>query len=1040
MKKNLLFFIFAFVNISLAMAKTAIVATTFILGGINYEVIAPNSVKVIAFDNGEGGPPPFGKTAKTSVVESNVHSGTVTIPATVTDNSITYDVTAIGDNAFSNSRNLLKVILPVSITSIGQSSFSSCGSLRSVNIPASVASIGNSSFSGCYALQQVNCDVTSPIVINANVFNIPLANVTLIVPNASISLYKSADVWKNFGTITDMVHTVNGVSYVITSSNSVKLIANSGTKYTGSITIPNSVLIGCCIYTVTDISIGAFNQCYDLLEYICNIETPLVIEQSLFYNINSFTGTRLIVPTASLAAYKSATIWKNFESIIDSTPFTVDALSYEITAPNEVKLVTNVNNKYSGSITIPASVDYNSTNYIITAISKSAFYQCYNLNQYKCNISTPLVINPSLFDNVDDLSLARLIVPTASIDAYKNTAVWEDFGTITDVEPFTVNGLVYEITSPTTVRVVENLIDSYTGSITIPSTVINNSIIYDVTAIKPTSFKYNEAITSVTIIGDKITAIDDETFVGCSGITSFTIPNSVTSIGESAFSETGITSITIPSNVTFIGEYAFSYLGLTSIVLPSSITTIGNGTFSGCQNLTSITFNGTVTSIGNYAFNRTGFSSFDIPNTVTSVGRSAFDSCENLSSVTIPSSVMSIGESAFSGCSQLEKIVIPNSVTSLGDYAFSSSGLTSIVIPSSITSIPYACFSSCEDLRSVMIPSTVNEIKDYAFNNCRKLVLVTCDIVSPLPIRYVFSNSYNATLVVPTVSLSDYRMTDEWKEFKIITDSAPFVVNGITYEITSASTVKVRSSIGNQYSGSVSIPENVTYNSIIYSVTAIGNEAFYECYNLTSISIGSSVSTIGDYAFYNTGLTSVVIPNSVTTISEGAFNSCEDLGSLTIGEQVTTIQDYAFAGNENLTSVISLMTTALTISSTVFQYVDQSNCSLTVPTTSLVTYQAAAVWKDFSPITGSSTLGINDLNRNNSVSIYPNPVQNELFVSSKNIDKTTVQVIDINGNVVIQKTLSSSVNSVDTSILVKGMYLIKLNSNEGIVIQKVIKN
>lgn len=1023
------------------MAKTTIVPTTFIVGGINYEVTAPNSVKVIAFDNGSFKQiASVNKTSKVTTGSPISYTGTVTIPATVTDNSIPYDVTAISDYSFSNSNNLLKVILPASITSIGQGAFSGCSSLRSVNIPAAVTSIGNSSFSGCYALQQVNCDVTSPIVINTNVFSIPLANVTLIVPTASISSYKAADVWKDFGTISDMVHTVGGVNYVITSPNSVKLIANSDTKYTGSITIPNSVGIGCCIYTVTDISSGAFNKCYDLLEYKCEIETPLLIDQSLFYNIYGFFGARLIVPTASLDAYKSAPIWKDFETITDVAPFTVDGVTYEITSPTEVKVVSNVINIYSGSITIPATLNYEGNTYTVTGISKSAFNNCYSLNQYKCNIAVPLTVDPDLFSNIYNISTARLIVPTASIDAYKNAAVWQDFGTITDVEPFEVDGLNYEITSPTTVRVVEKLTNWYTGLITIPATITYNSIIYNVNAIKGTAFQYNDDITGVTINSTTITAIEDESFRQCSGITSFSIPSTVTSIGEYAFNETGITSIVIPSSVTSIGEYAFSGLGLTSIEIPSSLTTIEDGLFSNCRDLNSITFNGSVTSIGDYAFSSTGFSSFNIPNTVTSIGRSAFNYCENLSSVTIPSSVVSIGDSAFSGCSALETIQIPTSVTSLGDYAFSSSGLTSFIFPSGITSIPYACFNSCNSLTSVTIPSTVTEINDFAFSSCNNLVLVTCDIFSPLPTSNVFSNRHNATLVVPTASLSDYKNEHEWEDFKYFVDVAPFVVNGITYEIISPSTVKVRSSIGNEYSGSVTIPASVTYNTITYEVTAVGNEAFRECENLTSFTIPSTVTSIGEYAFIETGLTSVVIPNSVTSIGYYAFAFNENLASLTIGEQVVTIGDGAFSFNNNLTSVTALMVTATDINNTVFEYVAQADCSLTVPSASVSSYTGQVEWAKFSPITGSTTLSTKDLNSNNSVSVYPNPVQNELFISSNNVDKTTVKVIDLNGNVVIQKILSTSVNSVDTSILTKGMYLIQVSSNEGTTTKKVIKN
>ena len=127
-------------------------------------------------------------------------------------------------------------------------------------------------------------------------------------------------------------------------------------------------------------------------------------------------------------------------------------------------------------------------------------------------------------------------------------------------------------------------------------------------------------------------------FSGCSGLTSLTIPSSVTSIGESAFSGcSGLTSLTIPSSVTSIGESAFyGCSGLTSLTIPSSVTSIGESAFSGCSGLTSLT----------------------IPSCVTSIGESVFFGCSGLTSFTIPSSVTSIGWGAFCGCSGLTSIYV----------------------------------------------------------------------------------------------------------------------------------------------------------------------------------------------------------------------------------------------------------------------------------------------------------------------------------------------------------------------------------------------
>ena len=241
------------------------------------------------------------------------------------------------------------------------------------------------------------------------------------------------------------------------------------------------------------------------------------------------------------------------------------------------------------------------------------------------------------------------------------------------------------------------------------------------------AFRGCSGLTSITI-PDSVTSIDDGAFYACSKLTSVTIPSSVTSIGKETFySCSGLTSITIPDSVTSIGDSAFYRCsGLTSITIPDSVTSIGSSAFNGCSGLTSITIPDSVTSIGYRAFwGCSGLTSITIPDSVTSIGDAAFRSCSKLTSITIPDSVTSIGESAFSGCSGLTSITIPDSVTSIGDYAFSDcSKLTSVTIPSSVTSIGKETFYRCSGLTSVTIPDSVTFIGDHAFWYCSKLTSV----------------------------------------------------------------------------------------------------------------------------------------------------------------------------------------------------------------------------------------------------------------------------------------------------------------------------
>ena len=210
----------------------------------------------------------------------------------------------------------------------------------------------------------------------------------------------------------------------------------------------------------------------------------------------------------------------------------------------------------------------------------------------------------------------------------------------------------------------------------------------------------------------------------------------VVAIGAGAFQfKYSLTSVTIPNSVTNIGDYALAYCGLTSVTIPSSVTSIGDGAFRAEYCLAAInvdSLNGYYSSLDGVLFNKsqsvllqcpagkTGI--YTVPNSVTSIGDAAFEVCGHLTSVTIPNSVRTIGARAFSNCNGLTSMTIPNSVTTIGDQAFSSCfGLASVTIPNSITSIGSYAFDSCKSLTSVTIPNSVTSIGIWAFNGCTGL-------------------------------------------------------------------------------------------------------------------------------------------------------------------------------------------------------------------------------------------------------------------------------------------------------------------------------
>jgi ribosomal protein L32 len=256
---------------------------------------------------------------------------------------------------------------------------------------------------------------------------------------------------------------------------------------------------------------------------------------------------------------------------------------------------------------------------------------------------------------------------------------------------------------------------------------------------------------------DKNYKIKSYAFYGCSGLTSVTIPNNVTSIGGGTFSNcSSLTSFTIPNSVTSIGGYAFEGCSsLTSITIPDSVTSIGGYAFEGCSSLINVTIPDSVKSIDYGTFsNCSSLTSITIPNSVTSIDDGTFSNCSSLSSITIPNSVTYIGYYTFEGCSSLTSITIPDSVTAIDMFAFSNcSSLTSITIPDSVTDIDLYAFSGCSSLTSVTIGNGVTSIGNSAFDGCDSLTSVLFKKTSGWKVYYY-------TGKVTSISSSDLSNTE----------------------------------------------------------------------------------------------------------------------------------------------------------------------------------------------------------------------------------------------------------------------------------------
>ena len=402
--------------------------------------------------------------------------------------------------------------------------------------------------------------------------------------------------------------------------------------------------------------------------------------------------------------------------------FIFDEIEYEVlrSGSDQVRVI-NITNKGLSEITIPSSVvPYRGSTqkFFVYEIGEAAFDGCKCLR--KISISETI---DTINCNFKDCTLLHEIIVSEANTSLK-----------------LIDGVLYNhslIFCPHKKRMIK-----------IPDSV---------TKIGDFAFKGCRNLESVTI-PNSVTKIGDGAFEDCSSLESITIPDSVTEIGKGVF--LGCTrlreivvekgnnhfrlidgvlyndsvsklircpikenSITIPNSVTEIGEGAFSGCSsIESLMLPESVTVIGQYAFHGCSCLESITIPDSVTEIGEGSFWRcSSLVNITIPNLVTVICDYAFWGCSSLESVTIPNSVTEIGEGAFGGCSSLESVTIPNLVTEIGEGAFQDcSSLECIMIPESVTGIGDWAFYGCTALSSVIIPKTV-KIGTGVFEYCPKL-------------------------------------------------------------------------------------------------------------------------------------------------------------------------------------------------------------------------------------------------------------------------------------------------------------------------------
>ena len=660
----------------------------------------------------------------TVIGQSQDISGEVVIPSNVTYMGQSYNVTGIGDYAFTDCNSLTDITIPEGVTEIGEAAFDNCNNLTSAILPASLTSIGYYTFSYCYNLTSITIPVGVTSVESYAFYR--CSNLTIYCeaksrPNGWHTWFNVSScpiVWDclNNSIANDgyMYAVIDGMRYRIIDGEAN--IISQPTSVRGDIVIPSKILYNGDVYAVT-IAANAFYNRNDITSVVIN-EGLTSISDSAFYGCNNLVSITIPASITEIA-YDAFNGCNNLEAIYITDIAAWCSIRFASYSPepqsNPLYYAGNLylNGNLLTELVIPSGV---------TSIVDYAFYGCNSITNII--ISEGVVgIGDYAFSGCSNLQSITIPESVTSIGWYVfNGCDNLEAVYISDISAWLAIDFGNEFSNPL----------YYAGNL-----YLNGNLVTEL------------------VIPEGVVSVGDYTFYGCSSLNSITIPASLKNIEEDVFrgcnnlNAVYINDITAWCTINFSNSlsnplyYAERlYLNgdlLTELVIPEGVTSIGDYTFFNCESITMVV----------------------IPEGVTEIGRLAFSYCDSLMSITIPTSLTRMGYEAFIDCIKLEavyisdiaawcaidfngsfsnplfyaenlyfngdlvtELVIPEGVTSIGSEAFGNySSLESIIIPESVTSVGTAAFSGCTGLTSIVIPESVTSVGDYAFRGCSNITI-----------------------------------------------------------------------------------------------------------------------------------------------------------------------------------------------------------------------------------------------------------------------------------------------------------------------------
>ncbi len=605
--------------------------------------------------------------------------------------------------------------------------------------------------------------------------------------------------------------------------------------------------------------------------------------------------------------------------------FQQDNICYRITESNTVKVTyqytTTPRYRYSSAtaITIPKTVTYGGTTYIVAGIDDNAFEGTTNLTKVTMAVNGNMVkMGDNAFKNCTGLQEVKLYVDFIGASAFSGCT-----------------------------KLAKVDMEEYGRQI------------------GEKAFENCTALTHVICPRNNNLSIDKSAFSGCNNLSRVDVSsiyrwlygtygniasNPLYTGAHLYINNQEVTSITIPNDITVINAYTFAdFEHLKSVTMHNAMTRIESYAFYGCSGLTSVNLGTSIKTIGEYAFkNCTSLTSVTIPNSVTEIGSYAFNECNALQTITIGTSLKKIGDNAFERCTSLTNATIPNSVTEIGSYAFNEcNALKTINLGNGLKTIQGYAFWKCSNLQSITIPNSVTEIGAQAFAYCYAMKSVSMGS----SVAKIGSGAFVADTLLTQVKITDVAA---WCNIEYggynNTGNPLYYAKRLYVNNVSADNLVIPE-------GVVTIREetfvnctnlrNITFPS---TLTEIGIEAFKGCVNLNDFTLPQSLKAIHIDAFSDcTSLTCVSIPAAVNHVGDRAFINCTGLKRLGIGGAVTLIGATAFKNCSALEYICSDIQTIAntTLRNSVFSGVNTSTCKLKVPRGKVETYKQADQWKAF---------------------------------------------------------------------------------------------